>query len=62
METELAYLGYYTNIHVAATPQVIEDTSTYCISYKSYSLLPLEDKKNSLVQRCYFLEHKKQGL
>jgi len=51
-------LGYYTNIHIAATPQVIEDTSTDCLSYKLYSLLPLEDKRNSLVQRCYFLENK----
>jgi hypothetical protein len=50
METELTltYLGYYTNIHIAATAQVIEDTTTDCLSYKFYSLLPLEDKKESV--------------
>ena len=48
METELTYLGYYTNIHIAATPQVIEDTSTDCLSHKLYSLEWIEQEVGSL--------------
>ena len=38
------YLGYHTDIHIAATTQVIEDTSTDGIGHKLYPLLPLEGK------------------
>lgn len=41
------YLGDYANIHIAATAQVIEDTTTNCLSNKLYSLLPLENLRNN---------------
>jgi hypothetical protein len=39
--TELEYLCYHTDVHIANATQIIEDTSTDCLSHKIYSLLPL---------------------
>jgi hypothetical protein len=36
--TELEYLCYHTDVHIAAATQIIEDTSTDCLSHKIYSL------------------------
>jgi hypothetical protein len=44
-KTENEYLRYHTNINVAATAKIIEDTSADRVGHQFYSLLPLEDKK-----------------
>ena len=37
-------LGYYANINIASTTQVIKNTRAYSLSYKPYTFLPLQQK------------------